>query len=71
MTSGNIVLNGISDKQVAKTFEFKVGHEKDFNITFAVQPQGNQPASYNGLNISWQNDGGLKAVLELVQLLLA
>lgn len=72
MTSGQITLNGISDPQVAKVFEFKTAHEGQFVVSFNSQPiqQGNQPPTYNSFNISWANDAGLKLVLELVGSLL-
>ncbi len=60
MTSGTIVLNGVTDKQLAKIMEFKVSHEAQFSFALnqaqPVQLPQNQPAITNNIILAWQND---------------
>ena len=75
MTSGNLVINGITELQLIKILEFKSSHEGQFlfgvNALQPIQaPQANSPTLYNNAAFSWRDDVGLKAVLELVTALL-
>lgn len=74
MTSGSLVLNGVTDRQLAKIIEFKASHEGLFNFSLSQTQQvatpPNQPAMYNNFIIGWGNDNGLRAVIELVASLL-
>ncbi len=73
MTTGIISLNGLTDKQMARLFDFKASHEGKFtynpNQTQLVQSSPTTSV-YNSVNLGWINDEGLKVVMELVSLLL-
>lgn len=75
MTSGSLVLNGVTDRQLAKIIEYKAAHEGLFNFSLSQTQQvptpPNQPATYNNFVLVWGADNGLKAVIELVASLLA
>ena len=75
MTSGSMVLNGVTDKQLAKIIEFKASHEGLFNFNLSgiqqVPTPPTQPATYNNFVMVWGNDNGLRAVLELLTSLLS
>jgi hypothetical protein len=75
MTSGSLVLNGVTDKQLAAIVEFKVSPSGQFNFNLAATQQvpvpPNQPSIYNNFIITWANDAGLKSVVELLSTLLA
>lgn len=75
MQNGNITLNGVSEKQVSKIFEFKLAHEGQFSYNPAAmtqfQPQQSTPAIYNGVLIQWNNDDQFKVVLQLLSSLVS
>ncbi len=75
MTSGSLVLNGVTDKQLAKIIDYKASHEGVFNFSLSQTQQvptpPNQPTTYNNFVIVWGNDNGLKAVIELIASLLS
>jgi hypothetical protein len=69
MTNGNIAVNGVSEKQIAKILEFKTANEGKFTFTLmgvqATQaPQG--AVTYNNVNLSWNGDANLKTLMELL-----
>lgn len=71
---GQITLNGISDTELAKIWEFKA---KDGN-KFTFQPNQMQPVmqnntqtgKYNNVVFHWTNEEGLKVVHEIMTYLL-
>jgi hypothetical protein len=73
MTNGIISLNGLTDKQMAKLFEFKASHEGAFNYnvnaTQLVQA-GPSTSVYNNVNLGWNGDQNLKVIMELVSILM-
>jgi hypothetical protein len=78
MTNGSVTLNGVTEKQLAHIIEFKVAHEGRFQFNAAQGPQqqivakgpGQTPSIvYNNETISWNDDAGLKVVLELLHAL--
>ncbi|MGC1482346.1 MAG: hypothetical protein WA789_01015 [Candidatus Acidiferrum sp.] len=75
MTSGSMILNGVTDKQLAKIIEYKASHEGLFNFSLSQTQQvptpPNQPTTYNNFVILWGSDNGLKAVVELLASLIA
>lgn len=71
MINGQITLNGIFEKQLAHVLDFKTSHEGQFNFNGGgtQQKAGAVPqmgSNYNNVTITWDNDQGLKTVLELV-----
>jgi hypothetical protein len=68
MTSGSMVLNGVSEKNLVTILQFKLTHEGQFNFS----PQSLQPASgppnvlYNNAQLNWGNDEQLKLVIQLL-----
>jgi hypothetical protein len=80
MLSGNIIVNGIDDKQLIILLKVKLQHEQSliFNPG-GLQPVPGQPQrpgqpaqppnhqqSYNNAQVSWNNESGLKAVKQLL-----
>ena len=73
-SSGQITLNGITDAELIIILQAK---ERDPALSF--NPQGMQPqqvnrgaagmvtASYNNVQLSWQNPTTLKTILEVLQ----
>jgi hypothetical protein len=74
MFTGNVTINGISDKELVKILEVKMKHER--SITFnpqQLQAIGtNQPGQqlYNNVVLAWQNEDGMEAVHKIISLLL-
>lgn len=69
MNAGNIVLNGISERQLVQILQFKLAHEGQFSFSPQALQQISAPPPnviYNNAAFSWQNDEQLKLVLELV-----
>jgi hypothetical protein len=70
MTNGNLVLNGISDRDLVIILEVKQRHEGQ--LTFSpqqMQPgtQGNPPSpAYNNLILQWAGHPGVEAVKEIL-----
>ncbi len=73
--TGQITLNGISDKEMVRIWEYKA---KDGN-KFTFQPNQLQPVNnqqqqftgiYNNVIFSWRDDEGLKIVHEILGFLL-
>jgi hypothetical protein len=78
VTSGNLILNGVSEKQVAQILQFKVANEGKFSFNLtgsqpAPPPPGSAPGAvtYNNIILSWNSDANLKIILELVSALIA
>jgi hypothetical protein len=78
MLTGNIVINGIDDKQLVTLLKVKIEHEASFyfspnSLQPATQPQrpGQPPAPqreqvYNNATVAWSTEDGLKAVKHLL-----
>jgi hypothetical protein len=73
--NGSITLNGIRDSELIVIL--KVKEKSESNLTFnpqqiqpvmeAVQPNNQQKqVGYNNVIVHWQNEDGLKAVLEML-----
>jgi hypothetical protein len=70
MTSGNLVVNGITELQLIKILEFKSLREGQFLFAVnALQPISSNPVMYNNAAFAWKDDNGLTAVLELMSTL--
>lgn len=72
MTNGNLVVNGITEKQLVTILQFKLAHEGQ--LTFnpqTLQTASNPPnVTYNNAAFTWSNEPQLKLVLELLGSLL-
>lgn len=71
--SGQITLNGITDKELAKIWEFKARNEKSFTFQpNQMQPSGNQQGEpfYNNVLFHFSSEAGLSIVNEVLQFLL-
>lgn len=73
--TGSITLNGISDKEMVRIWEYKAKDGKNFTF----QPNAMQPLNgpqnqftgfYNNVVFSWRDDEGLKIVHEIIGFLL-
>ncbi len=69
MITGQIVLNGIDDKDLIIILEVKERHP---TLTFSpnnLQPAqgGQQPQRYNNALFTWQQGDGLEAVKEMLR----
>ena len=70
--SGNIVLNGISDKEMVRIWEFKAQHGN----AFTFNPQQFQSVTnqgtpyYNNVTFQWNGEAGLKIMHEVLGYLL-
>jgi hypothetical protein len=71
--NGTVVLNGINDKDLVKILEVKIRHERivQFNPQ-QMQVVGTQQGTqiYNNVVLNWQNEEGLKAVHQVISILL-
>jgi hypothetical protein len=75
MVTGTITLNGVTDKELAKIWEFKAKDGKNFAfLPNQMQPviiNNNQPTgTYNNVTFSWKDELGLKVVHEIMTFLL-
>lgn len=72
MNAGNMVVNGITEKQLITVLQFKLAHEGQFNFSpQTLQPVTSPPnVTYNNANFSWANDEQLKLVIQLLTSLL-
>jgi hypothetical protein len=72
MNAGNMVVNGITERQLITILQFKVAHEGQFSFS----PQSLQPVTpppnvtYNNAAFSWANDDQLRLVIQLLNSLL-
>lgn len=75
MQAGSMVLNGVTDKQLAAILEFKTAHEGTFTLNLTQMQQvaaagavGIAPPImvYNNVIMGWPNDVGLKTLLQLL-----
>ncbi len=77
--TGNLVLDGVSDKELVKILEVKVHHERlEFNpqqMQIGYQQEAprssRQPIQkqiYNNVVLQWKDEEGLKAIQEIVRL---
>lgn len=70
--SGSITLNGVTDTQMVRVWEYKA----KANAAFGFQPNvlqpvpGGQGSTYNNLLFNWQTEEGLKVVHEIIDYLL-
>jgi hypothetical protein len=71
---GSITLNGISDRELGKIWEFKAKDGNKFNFQpNALQPvlvNGVQQGTYNNVTFTWTDEVGFKVVHEIVGYLL-
>jgi hypothetical protein len=72
ITNGAVAINGVSDQDLVKILEVKIKHEKVLNFSpQQMQPQqGPAGQTYNNVNLNWSAEGGLKAVHEIISILL-
>lgn len=70
--SGGITINGITDKEMVRIWEFKVQHANAFNFNpQQFQPVTNQGTPYyNNVTFQWSGELGLKAMHEILGYLL-
>ncbi len=73
--TGSITVNGISDKELVRILEIKLKHEGKFFFNpqqLQVTSYPNQPSGtfYNNAVFTWNNEGGLEAVYEIMAYLL-
>jgi hypothetical protein len=70
--SGNIILNGITDREMVKIWEFKAKNEGVFNFNpQQFQIVSNQGHSYNNnVAFNWTGEAGLKVMHEIIGYLL-
>ena len=71
MQPGSMILNGVTDKQLAMILEFKTTHEGTFSLNLTQVRQSQLPGQpailvYDNINFSWPNDSGLKTLLQLL-----
>ena len=70
--TGTITLNGVTDKQMIRVWEYKA----TAGNSFTFQPNALQPqitvtgTSYNNLIFAWQSEPGMKVVHEIIDFLL-
>ena len=73
-TNGTITLNGITDNDLAKIWEFKAKHENEFTFQPNIMQQAQMPGGgepfYNNVHFSWSNEAGLLLVHEVLGYLL-
>lgn len=69
MTNGSITLNGVTDAEMGKIFDFKGVHEGEFTLKEGtpVAASGPGAAQYNNVNLGWANPQSMKTVLDFVQ----
>jgi P pilus assembly chaperone PapD len=72
MTNGSVTLNGVTDKQLVAVLEAKIHHEGKvfFNPQQVQQVPAQQPnpegkTLNNNVVVSWHNEEGFKAAIEL------
>lgn len=71
--TGNIVLNGITDRELAKIWEFKARNEKSFLFAPGQMQSINAPQGepyYNNIHFTFSSEAGLSIVQEVVTFLL-
>lgn len=72
MTTGQLILNGISDPQLEIIIQLKAQQETIFHFQpEQMRPQqkvyaGPAPNGYDNVILSWTNDPGFKVILELL-----
>jgi hypothetical protein len=72
MTNGNVVLNGISDKELLVILDVKLRYEG--KLQFNPQQMkpvdrttpGGQLQNYNNVSLTWSNNSGVQAVKEIL-----
>lgn len=74
--TGSIVLNGVTDTDLVRILEVKIKHERvvSFNPP-QMQPVNTQQGQtyrqvYNNVILGWTNEEGLKAVHQILSILL-
>jgi len=70
--SGNIALNGITDKEMVRIWEFKAQNPNAFHFNpQQFQPVANQGTTYyNNVSFQWTGETGLKVMQEIISYLL-
>jgi hypothetical protein len=72
---GSITLNGISDKEMVRIWEYKAKDGTKFlfapnQMQPAVGPNNQPNGTYNNVVFSWKDEIGLKVVHEIIDYLL-
>lgn len=71
--SGNIVLNGVTDEEMVKIWEFKARNDKAFHFNpaqFQVVTANQPRTTYNNVNFTWNGESGLNVMHEILGYLL-
>jgi hypothetical protein len=70
--SGNMQLNGITDRELAEIFEIKAKHSPTvFNFNpQPIQNTGSSPAIYNNVTFNWNGIEGLQIAQRLIAFLI-
>jgi|SRR6516165_8621564 len=71
--TGTITLNGVTDRELIQILESKMRNEGKFSFSpsaLQIQNKPNQETAYNNAILVWTNEDGLKAVHEIIGVLL-
>jgi protein-arginine kinase len=77
---GSVTLNGVTDKELVKLLEIKMGHESSLSFNPSLMqvqnvpqpgPAGNVAQVYNNVVLGWANDNGLEALRNIVNMLIS
>lgn len=70
--SGSIIINGITDKEMVRIWEFKAQHGNAFSFNpQQIQTVPNQGTPYyNNVVFQWNGESGLKVMHEILSYLL-
>jgi hypothetical protein len=71
--TGTITLNGVTDRELIQILESKMKNEGKFSFSpsaLQIQNKPNQETAYNNAILVWASEDGLKAVHEIIGLLL-
>ncbi|HEX9224842.1 MAG TPA: hypothetical protein VF860_16035 [Candidatus Acidoferrales bacterium] len=74
MFTGQVVINGVNDKDLVKILEVKIKHERSLQLNpQQLQVVGTSQPNvmvYNNVVLGWQNEDGLEAVHSIISILL-
>jgi hypothetical protein len=71
--TGTITLNGVTDSELIQILESKMRNEDKFTFSpsaLQIQNKPNQETAYNNAILVWTSEEGLKAVHEIIGLLI-
>jgi hypothetical protein len=71
--TGTITLNGVTDRELIQILESKMRNEGKFNFSpsaLQIQSKPGQETAYNNAILVWTSEDGLKAVNEIIGVLL-